>query len=187
MANINIPGYTPLTDVASGDMLEIYDVSASQNKSVTVAYLNAASVDAATNPTILSVAETGNNAVVRFVLTGISAPAGATTTVDTGIDLTDYGTSARGGYALTGTLVADSSSSDVGSYVFHTSFRYTTALSQTYDTLIASNNSIYGSSLITAIAATTDGTNLQLNITNSSATLGMVEGVMVVELVKQAL
>ncbi len=115
---------------------------------------------------ILSVRESGDNWVAQVFLTGITLTASATTTIDTGIDLTTYGSETRGGYKAHGMILGDDTVSNANSAVFECSMRFSAgAASQQRGSFLQATSS----TIFNAITLDSNGTDIQIKVTNSSA------------------
>ena len=119
----------------------------------------------------LSYRENGDNWAAQVFLTGITLSSGSTTTIDTGIDLTTYGSETRGGYKAFGIILGDDPNSNAHSAVFECSFRYASgsASSQRGSFLQATLTSFFN-----AITLDSNGTDIQIKVT-STATVNLVE------------
>ena len=131
-----------------------------------------------TSPMIMRHWATGNYSFAEIMLFGISMTAGTETTFDTGVDLTSFGSGARGGYVAHCILTIDDTISNDYSMIFTCSMRYTTSVGRQYGTIISQVNSLYS-----AVKMDTDGTSIQIKITNTHS-LDYAQGSLYIKLVQ---
>lgn len=132
---------------------------------------------------ILSYRQVGDNWAAQVFLSGITLTAGATTAIDTGIDLSTYGTEARGGYKAHGIILGDDTSSNAHNAVFECSFRYANGVASSQRGCFLQATS---SAFFNAITLDTDGSNIQIKLTNAS-TVNLVEVCLFFAIAKQNL